>query len=40
MMRLAYEADAGYIEITDDPNDLVRDKREKWRASSSKAKSG
>ena len=35
---MAYQADAGHIEFTDYPEDLVRDKREKCCASSSKAK--
>ena len=31
------EADANHIETADDLDDLVQDKREGWRASSSKA---
>ena len=36
--RLTYEADAEHIETADDLDDLVRDKREGWRANSSKAR--
>ena len=35
--RLTYEADAEHIETADDLDDLVQDKREGWRANSSKA---
>ena len=38
MARRTYEADAEYIETADDLDDLVQDKREGWRAKSSKAK--
>jgi hypothetical protein len=37
MARRTYEADAEYIETADDLDDLVQDKREGWRANSSKA---
>ena len=33
-----YEADAEHIETADDLDDLVHDKREGWRANSSKAR--
>ena len=36
--RLTYEADAEHIETADDLDDLVQDKREGWRANSSKAR--
>ena len=36
MARRTYEADAEYIETADDLDDLVQDKREGWRANSSK----
>ena len=38
MARRTYEADAEYIETADDLDDLVQDKREGWRAKSSKAR--
>ena len=38
MVRRTYEADAEYIETADDLDDLVQDKREGWRANSSKAR--
>ena len=38
MARRTYEADAEYIETADDLDDLVQDKREGWRANSSKAR--
>ena len=38
MARRTYEADAEYIETADDLDDLVQDKRESWRANSSKAR--
>ena len=38
MTRRTYEADANQIETADDLDDLVQDKREGWRASSSKAR--
>ena len=38
MTRRTYEADANHIETADDLDDLVQDKREGWRASSSKAR--
>ena len=38
MARRTYEADAEYIETADDLDDLVQDKREVWRANSSKAR--
>ena len=38
--RLTYEADAEHIETADDQDDLVQDKREGWRANSSKARLG
>ena len=36
--RRTYEADAEHIETADDLDDLVQDKREGWRANSSKAR--
>ena len=38
MTRRTYEADAEHIETAGDLDDLVQDKREGWRASSSKAR--
>ena len=38
MTHRTYEADANHIETADDLDDLVQDKREGWRASSSKAR--
>ena len=38
MARRTYEADAEHIETADDLGDLVHDKREGWRANSSKAR--
>ena len=38
MTRRTYEADAEHIETADDLDDFVQDKREGWRASSSKAR--
>ena len=38
MAGRTYEADAEYIETADDLDDLVQDKREGWRANSSKAR--
>ena len=38
MARRTYGADAEYIETADDLDDLVQDKRESWRADSSKAR--
>ena len=38
MTRRTYEADAEHIETADDLDDLVHDKREGWRANSSKAR--
>ena len=38
MTRRTYEADAEQIETADDLDDLVHDKREGWRANSSKAR--
>ena len=38
MTRRTYEADAEHIETADDLDVLVRDKREGWRATSSKAR--
>ena len=40
MTLRTYEADAEHIETADDLDDLVRDKREGWRANSSKARLG
>ena len=40
MTRRTYEADANQIETADDLDDLVQDKREGWRASSSKLGAG
>ena len=36
--RRTYEADTEQIETADDLDDLVHDKRESWRANSSKAR--
>lgn len=38
MTRRTYEADAEHIETADDLDGLVHDKREGWRANSSKAR--
>ena len=38
MTRRTYEADAEHIETAEDLDDLVHDKREGWRANSSKAR--
>ena len=38
MTRRTYEADAEHIETADDLDDFVQDKREGWRANSSKAR--
>ena len=38
MIRRTYEANAEQIETADDLDELVQDKREGWRASSSKAR--
>ncbi len=38
MTRRTYEADAEHIETADDLDDLGHDKREGWRANSSKAR--
>lgn len=38
MTRRTYEKDAENIEVADDLNKLVKDKREYWRASSSKVR--
>ena len=38
MVRRTYESDAAKIEDVDDLDDLVHDKREGWRANSSKAR--
>ena len=38
MTRRTYEADAEHIETADNLDDLVHDKREGWRANSSKAR--
>ena len=38
MTRRTYEADAEHVETADDLDDLVHDKREDWRATSSKAR--
>ena len=38
MTRRTYEADAEHIETADDLDDLVHNKREGWRANSSKAR--
>ena len=37
MPRRTYEKDAQHIEVADDLDDIVKDKREGWRANSSKA---
>jgi hypothetical protein len=37
MPRRTYEKDAQYIEVADDLDEIVKDKRERWRANSSKA---
>ena len=38
MTRRTYEADEEHIETADDLDELVNDKREGWRANSSKAR--
>ena len=38
MTRRTYAADAEHIETADDLDDLVQDKREGWKANSSKAR--
>ena len=38
MTRRTYEADAEHIETADDLDEFVHDKREGWRANSSKAR--
>ena len=38
MTRRSYEADAEHIETANDLDDLGHDKREGWRANSSKAR--
>ena len=38
MARRTHEADAELIETVDDLEELVQDKRESWRANSSKAR--
>ena len=40
MTRRTYEVDTEHIETADDLDDLVQDKREGWRANSSKARLG
>jgi len=37
MPRRTYEKDAQFIEVADDLDEIVKDKRESWRANSSKA---
>ncbi len=37
MPRRTYEKDAQHIEVADDLDEIVKDKREGWRANSSKA---
>tara|TARA_B110000027_G_scaffold35841_1_gene39687 strand:+ start:525 stop:707 length:183 start_codon:yes stop_codon:yes gene_type:complete len=37
MPRRTYEKDARFIEVADDLDEIVKDKRESWRANSSKA---
>ena len=37
MSRRTYEKDAQRIEVADDLDEIVKDKRERWRANSSKA---
>tara|TARA_X000000950_G_scaffold242301_1_gene296503 strand:+ start:2997 stop:3176 length:180 start_codon:yes stop_codon:yes gene_type:complete len=37
MVKRTYESNAFLIEIADDLEDIVKDKREVWRANSSKA---
>ena len=37
MSRRTYEKDAQLIEVADDLDEIVKDKRERWRANSSKA---
>jgi hypothetical protein len=38
MSRRTYEKDAQYIVLADDLDEIVKDKRLRWRANSSKAK--
>ena len=38
MTRRTYAADAEHIETADDLDDLLQDKREGWKANSSKAR--
>ncbi|EAQ98072.1 hypothetical protein KT71_02457 [Congregibacter litoralis KT71] len=38
MVRRTYEADAEYIEMAKDLDDLVKDKRRGWRANPAKAR--
>ena len=38
MSRRTYEKDADFVEVADDIEDLVADKRISWRASPSKAR--
>ena len=38
MIRRTYEANAEHTETADDLDDLVHDKRERWKANSSKAR--
>ena len=40
MTLRTYKADAEHIETADDQDDLVHDKREVWRSTSSKARQG
>ena len=37
MPRRTYKKDAQFIEVADDLDEIVKDKRESWRANSSKA---
>ena len=38
MAKRTYESDAQYVETVDDLDDIVQDKREGWRQSTSKAR--
>ena len=38
MAKRTYESDAQYVETVDDLDDIVRDKREGWRQTTSKAR--
>ena len=38
MAKRTYESDAQYVEMVDDLDDIVQDKREGWRQTNSKAR--